>query len=85
MSKKLTSHPSANCYIRVNADGSIDFISYSTRVITLRVRNGRREAECTGLYSMTTRRQITWFLREYAPSLYLDDMRMIVGRGFVTC
>lgn len=31
--------------------------------------------ECTGTYSRTTAKQITWFLREYFPTLSLRNMR----------
>ena len=32
--KRLTGHPGAQCRVRVQEDGTIDFISYTTRVIT---------------------------------------------------
>ena len=31
--------------------------------------------KCSGTYSRTTAQQITWFLREYFPTLSLSDMR----------
>ena len=34
--------------------------------------------------SKTTRRQITWFLREYYPQFDLQDMKRISGKGFVS-
>ena len=36
--------------------------------------------ECTGTYSKTTSRQITWFLREYFADLSLSDIREISGK-----
>lgn len=81
----LRNHPSCQCHIRHNEDGSIDFISYATRVITLMVKDGKRMVECTGTYSKTTARQITYFLREYAPDLTLTDMKRIIGGGLVAC
>lgn len=39
--------------------------------------------ECTGTYSATTRKQMAWFLKEYAPDLTYYDMKAIVGKGAV--
>lgn len=84
---KLRNHGSCQCKINLhqNDENRIDFISYVTRVITIVVRGGKRLVECTGTYSPTTARQITYFLREYAPDLTLADMKKIVGKGFVEC
>ena len=74
----LKAHPSCQC--KINIDGNrIDFISYTTRVISIIVENGKRLIECTGTYSRTTAKQITYFLREYAPDLCLEDMKKIQG------
>ena len=76
----LKAHPSCQC--KINIDGNrIDFISYTTRVISIIVENGKRLIECTGTYSRTTAKQITYFLREYAPDLCLEDMKKIQGKG----
>jgi len=83
MTLKLRNHPGCNCRIILNNDHSVDFISYVTRVISMKVENGKRMIECTGTYSPTTARQITYFLREYAPDLCLSDMKKIIGKGFV--
>lgn len=82
--KRIMNHQSANCRVCINDDASIDFISYATRIITIR-RNAKnqREIECTGTYSATTRKQIGYFLREYAPDLSYYDMKGIVGKGYV--
>lgn len=82
---KLRAHASCQCKINVHESGRIDFISYTTRVISIIIDGGKRMVECTGTYSPTTARQITYFLREYAPDLCLADMKGIVGKGFVTC
>lgn len=81
---KLRNHASCQCHIDID-DNRIDFISYTTRVISIIVEKGKRMIECTGTYSPTTARQITYFLREYAPDLCLADMKKIVGNGFVAC
>ena len=81
---KLRNHASCQCYINIY-DNRIDFISYTTRVISIIADKSKRLIECTGTYSPTTARQITYFLREYAPDLCLADMKKIIGKGFVNC
>ena len=81
----LKNHAYAQCHIRVHDSGDVDFISYYTRVISMVYRNGQRMIECTGTYSQTTRKQIGWFLKEYAPDLNYYDMKEIVGKGMVAC
>jgi len=49
--------------------------SYSTDVII--VEDGL--LECTGLYSMTTRKHISAFLREYYPDINFYDVKAIAG------
>lgn len=78
--KKLNNHASANAHVEIiNANdrynNEISLVSYTTRVLTLTTINGIRYVECTGLYSMTTRKHISWFLREYAPDLNYTDIR----------
>ncbi len=81
--RRLSAHKGCQCHINIYND-RIDFISYYTRVISI-IKNGdQRLIECTGTYSSTTSRQITYFLREYAPDLALPDMKKIIGKGFVT-
>lgn len=40
---------------------------------------------CTGLYSMTTRHQIGYFLKEYAPLISYQDIKMIVESNGDDC
>ena len=82
---KLRDHTSAQCKVVVNNEAStIDFISYVTRVISVRFNEaGQRMIECTGTYSPTTRKQIGWFVREYLPGLSYQHMKAIAGQGFV--
>lgn len=49
--------------------------SYATDVII--VDDGL--LECTGLYSMTTRKHISAFLREYYPNISFYDVKAIAG------
>lgn len=81
---KLREHKSSQCHVIVHADNSVEFISYTTKVIEIIYKAGKRLVKCTGLYSATTRRQIGWFLREYAPDLNYYDIKAIAGEGFVT-
>ncbi len=81
--KRLKNHSGCNCKIYEDAE-SITFVSYVTRVIEIKKdTKGNRMIECTGTYSPTTARQITYFLREYAPDLCLSDMKKIAYKGFV--
>jgi len=83
MTKRLENHKSAQCHVII--DGSdVHFISYVTRVISIVMNpeTGERMIECTGTYSATTRKQIGWFLKEYAPDLCYYDMKSIAGMGF---
>lgn len=82
--KKLKGHQAMQCIVNIYNNGDIDFISYSTRVISIRKnQEGKRIIECTGTYSATTRKQIGYFLREYAPDLTYHDMKGIAGNGYV--
>ena len=70
---KLTEHKSANCYVLISENGNnIQFISYSTVVLNCDAISDRAceyVISCSGLYSMTTRKQIGWFLKEYFNNL----------------
>lgn len=82
MKRNLVNHPYSNCHVEIEND-RIVFVSYTTAVIFITHRNGRRFVECTGTYSATTRKQIGYFLREYAPDLCYYDMKRIAGEGEV--
>ena len=51
--------------------------SYATDIII--VKNGLME--CTGLYSMTTRKHISAFLWEYYPAVSFNMVKAIAGTG----
>lgn len=38
---------------------------------------------CSGTYSQTTSKQITWFLREYFAGITLDNIKQIAGEDAV--
>lgn len=71
--RKLTAHASANCRVRVYDNGDLVLQSYATDVIYYDKAHDR--VFCTGLYSMTTRKHITWFLREYIPLLGYEEVK----------
>ena len=64
--KKLTDHPYSQCHVEIAPNGEIYFFSYVTLVCHI---DAEGWLECTGTYSQTTRKQIGWFLKEYAPSM----------------
>lgn len=70
--------PKAQCGVVLSDDGSIHFISYTTRVITI---DKEGWIECTGTYSPTTRKQIGKFLKEYAPAFNYYTMKQIAETG----
>lgn len=72
----LRDHASAQCHVRIQGD-TVEFWSYYTMVIRLTPDT----VECTGTYSATTRKQIGWFLREYARQYTYQDMKQIAGCG----
>lgn len=73
--RALRDMPYAQCGVNIHADGTIDFISYTTRVITITPEGW---LECTGTYSPTTRKQIGRFLKEYAPRLTYHHIKAAV-------
>lgn len=77
---KLNNHAYANCNVIKTADDEIHFISYTTTVIIID-RNGY--LACNGLYSMTTRKQIGWFLKEYAPNLNYHDVKKAYENAYM--
>jgi hypothetical protein len=63
---KLPSMPYASAHVNYNNDGSIDLISYVTRVITVTADGWM---DCTGTYSATTRKHISAFMRDIVAPL----------------
>ena len=69
---KLKNHPYSNCSVRELIDGSVVFTSYNTDVIYI---DKSGWLYVSGLYSATTRKQIGYFLKEYAPFLNYYDIK----------
>lgn len=67
MTNKLSTMPYAHAYVSTCNDGTITLVSYDTDVITIRPDGW---ATITGLYSMTTRKHISAFAKQYTPFEY---------------
>lgn len=66
MIKKLKNHQSAQCHI-FEGNNREYLISYRTKVLI--VDYEAKTMEVTGLYSMTTRKHIGWYLMERFPNI----------------
>lgn len=80
MVRKLRKMPYAQACVRDYADIGHDervLQSYLTDVVI--VKDGYME--CTGLYSMTTRKHISAFLWEYYPQITFGMVKAIAGTG----
>ena len=80
MERTLKKMPYAQAKIRDYADIGRDMrILQSYRTDVIIVNNGIME--CTGLYSMTTRKHISAFLWEYYPRISFSMVKTIAGTG----
>ena len=71
--RKLDNHRYSQCHVETT-DTAVHFFSYSTLVCS--IEDGW--LSCSGLYSMTTRKQIGWFLKEYAPRITFQMVKQCV-------
>lgn len=71
---KLKNHPYAQCSVRVLNDGSVVFASFNTDVIYID-KDGWLYV--SGLYSVITRIQIAYFLKEYVSALTYQDIKRL--------
>ena len=81
MERKLRSMPYAQAKVRNYADIGKDLIvlqSYSTDVIII----DKGWLECTGLYSMTTRKHISAFMKEYGNGFTFKDAKECYEKGY---
>ena len=80
MIKKLEGHKYAQAYVMINEyEMGYVLVSYKTWIVeALRYECGYK-IRCAGLYSMTTRKHIGWFLREYFPKISYYDIKKIAG------
>ena len=85
--KKLTQIPYGNAFVEIDTDnGNIYLWSY--RTLVAKVENNW--LTINGLYSMTTRRHIGAFMREYTPfdyhtakQIYTDNLALDITTGEV--
>jgi hypothetical protein len=74
--RKLKDHPYAQCWV-IDDDSHLILRSYNTDVIIFNPFTG--VLICTGLYSMTTRRHISNFLKECLPTVDYKTVKKIAG------
>lgn len=70
--KKLTDHRYSQCHVEIAPNGDVHFFSYVTLVCSIEAG----WLSCTGTYSQTTRKQIGWFLKEYAPMMNYHNAKL---------
>lgn len=64
---KFKDHPAAQATIVIKDSGIINLVSYTTTVATI---DAGGWLHINGLYSATTRRHISWFVRDFANTDY---------------
>lgn len=82
--RKLKNHEYAQAHIEiVNDDDSIIYrlVSYSTHVATVTETAAGWFLDCYGLYSMTTRRHISWFLADINSPFTFQDAKCSAKTG----
>lgn len=85
MIRRFEAHKSAQCYIKEYDNGNKVLVSYRTEVVIIE----ENWVEVTGLYSMTTRRHIGWFMAEigetyqFAKTLYENHVKFNLVTGEV--
>ena len=77
VSKKLKYLPYAQAGIRVISPNCVQLVSYETVVIEI----DRGWLFVNGLYSMTTRRHISAFVKEWLPGLTYRDIKNLYENG----
>lgn len=82
--RKLKNHKYAQAHVEIeNDDDSIIYrlVSYSTHVATVTETAAGWFLDCYGLYSMTTRRHIGWFLDDIGSPFTFQDAKCSVETG----
>ena len=72
-SKSIHGHEHAQVRVDYFTDGTIELISYTTKIITVTPDGW---LSCTGTYSATTRKHIGWFMRQ------LSREKSVTGLGY---
>lgn len=84
ITRKLKNHEYAQAHVEIeNDDDSIIYwlVSYSTHVATVVETPAGWSLSCYGLYSMTTRRHIGWFLDDIGSPFTFQDAKRSVENG----
>ena len=76
--KKLSAMPYAQAHIEIREDGSISLFSYVTLVAHITADGW---LTVYGLYSATTRKHISAFMREYAKPCNYQTAKTIYNNG----
>lgn len=87
--KKLSAMPYAQAHTEIDECGNVNLFSYVTRVAEITVdKKGNRWLTVNGLYSQTTRKHISAFVKEYcgigyslAKQIYQDGYRLCLDTG----
>lgn len=77
--KKLSAMPYAQAHVEIFDSGDIALVSYTTVVVGV-TKNGFVTVD--GLYSMTTRRHISSFAKEYLHPLTYTDLKKAYEGGY---
>ena len=80
--KNLSQHKSAQCHVKIDdltSPCEMKFISYTTEIIHAVRHDGVWHLKMSGKYSQTTSKQVTWFLREYFPSVSREELEETIG------
>lgn len=84
---KLDGHPYAQAHVTLDSEGVLSLISYTTTIIkaipeldTTGQATGNYRLYCTGLYSRTTMKHISWFMNEYFIHGYYE-IKPLAGTG----
>lgn len=84
ITRKLKNHEYAQANVEIeNDDDSIIYrlVSYSTHVATVHETAAGWFLDCYGLYSMTTRKHIGWFLSDIGSPFTFNDAKCSVETG----
>ena len=84
ITRKLKNHEYAQARVEIEDDGdSIIYrlVSYSTHVATVTETAAGWFLDCYGLYSMTTRKHIGWFLSDINSPFTFQDAKCSVETG----
>lgn len=80
MMKKLKYIPYGQCHV-VYTNTGFELWSYTTKVIDYTTTTTTNTITCTGLYSMTTRKHISAFMKEYFPQYSYYSVKWAVEKN----